>query len=108
MTSFHFNEIELEHECDPNPQLCDSIPIFEFMLTPVSVPKLDSFPELTLIPVSIDLEIEPPPLDSHTSMMGKECEIKFFDLNSTLEQKLTLEPKTELVIVPEPITLEPK
>ena len=43
--------------------------------------------------------------------MGTECEIKFFDLDSTLEPKPTLEPKvdfSELVLVPEPIILEPK
>ena len=43
--------------------------------------------------------------------MGKECEYQFFDLDSMLEPKLTLEPKVdffELVLVPEPIILEPK
>ena len=43
--------------------------------------------------------------------MGEECEFQFFDLDSTLEPKLLLEPKVdflELVMVPEPITLEPK
>ena len=28
LASFHFNEIEFENECDPNLQLCDSVPIF--------------------------------------------------------------------------------
>ena len=63
------------------------------MLTPIFLSKLDPFPDPTLIPVSINLEIESPLLDSHISLMRKECEIKFFDLNSTLEPKLTLEPK---------------
>ena len=43
--------------------------------------------------------------------MGKECEYQFLDLDSTLEPKLTLEPKVdfhELVLVPEPIILESK
>ena len=43
--------------------------------------------------------------------MEKECEFEFFDLDSTLEPKPTFEPKVdffELVMVPEPITLEPK
>jgi len=73
LASFHFNEIELKHECeyDPDPQLCDSIPIFESMLTRVSLPKLDPVPEPTLIPVSIDFEIEPPLLDSHISIDEK-------------------------------------
>ena len=81
------------------------------MLTPVSLPKLDPFFKLTLIPVSIDFEIESPLLDSNILLIEKECEIKFFDLNSTLEPELTLEPKVdflELVMVPESITLERK
>jgi len=111
LSSFHFNKIKLEHECDPDPQLCDSIQIFESMLILVSLLKLDPFPELTLIPVSISFEIEPPLLDSHISLIGKECEIEFFYLDSTLEPKPILEPKVdfpELVMVPEPITFEPK
>ena len=28
LATCHFNEIELEHEYDPDPQFCDSIPIF--------------------------------------------------------------------------------
>ena len=43
--------------------------------------------------------------------MGKECEFQFIDLDSTLEPKLTLEPKVdffELVLIPEPIILETK
>ena len=67
------------------------------------LPKLDPFPEPTLNPVSIDFEIELPLLDSHVSLMRKECEIKFFDLDSTLEPKSILEPKVdfpELVMIP--------
>ena len=41
LASFHFNEIELDYECEPYPQLCDSISIFESMLTPVFLPNLD-------------------------------------------------------------------
>ena len=81
------------------------------MLPSVSLPKFDPFFEPTLIPVSIDFEIERPLLDNHISLIRKECEIKFFDLESTLEPKPTLEPKVnflELLNVPEPITLEPK
>ena len=43
--------------------------------------------------------------------MKKGCEFQFLDLDSTLESKLTLEPKIdfpELVLVSEPIILEPK
>ena len=81
------------------------------MLTSTSLPKLDSLPEPILIPVSMNFEIEPLLFDSHILLMGTECEIKFFDLDSTFEPKLTLELKVdflELVLVPEPIILEPK
>jgi len=43
-------------------------------------------------------------------LMDHECELKFFDLEPTIELKLTLESKLdfpELVLVPEPIILEP-
>jgi len=111
LASFYFNEIELEHECDPDPQLYDSISIFESMLTLVSLPKLGSFFEPTLIPVSINFENEPPLLNSHISLMGKKCEIKFFDLDSTLKPKPTVEPKVdfpELILVPKLFISEPK
>ena len=41
LASFSFNEIEFECECDADPQPCDSVPIFESMLTLVSLPNLD-------------------------------------------------------------------
>ena len=44
LLSFHFNIIEFEHECDPDSQLCNAIQIFESMLIPLSLPKLDPFP----------------------------------------------------------------
>ena len=69
------------------------------------------FPSLNIYSRPIDLEIESPNLDSHIPLMGEKCEFQFFDLDSTLEAKQTLEPKidfSELVIVPEPITLESK
>ena len=69
--SFSFNEIEPEYECNLDPQPCDSISIFDFMLTPVSLPNLDQFPKPTFIPVPIDLEIESPIFDSHNSLMKK-------------------------------------
>ena len=48
LASFYFNETKLEHECDPDPQLCDSILIFESILTLVSLPNSDPVPEPTL------------------------------------------------------------
>jgi len=51
------------------------------MLTPVSLSNLDQFPEPTFILIPIDLEIETPILDSHISLMEKECEFYFSDLD---------------------------
>ena len=81
------------------------------MLIPVSSPNLDNFLEPTFIHVPKDLDIESPILNSHISLIGKEFEFQFFDLDLTLESKSALEPKVnflKLVLVPEPITLEPK
>jgi len=81
------------------------------MLTPIFLPNLDQFPEPTFISVPIDREMESPILDSHIPLMEKVYEFQFLDLDSTLEPKLTLEPKVEffeLVLVPKPIILEPK
>jgi len=111
LVSFPFNKIELECEYDPDPQLYDLVPNFESMLTLVSLPSLDPFPELTLIPVPIDLEIESPILGSHIPLMKNECEFNFFDLEPTIEPKPTLEPKldfSELVLIHDPFILEPK
>jgi len=80
----------------------------------VSLPNLNPIPEPTLIYVPIELKIEPPILDSRISLMGKECEIQFFYLDSTLESKPTLEPKLDLSHIPEsmlvlvPFIPEPK
>ena len=51
-------------------------------------------PIIVLIP--IDFEIEPPILESHISLMGKECDLQFFDSEPTFEPKLTLKSKLNL------------
>jgi len=43
LAKFSFNEIEHKCECDPDPQPCDSVSIFESILTLVSLPNLDQF-----------------------------------------------------------------
>jgi len=52
---FSFNEIKLDYECELDPQLYDSVSIFESMLTPVFLPNLDQILEPTFIPVPIGL-----------------------------------------------------
>jgi len=97
LASFPFNEIELDYECEPDPQPCDSVLIFKSMLTLISLTDLDSFLEPTLIPISIDLETKLPNLDSHIPLIGRECQFQFFDLDATLEPKPTLEPKVDFL-----------
>jgi len=111
LASFNFNEIELDYECKPDTQLCDLISNFESMLTPISLRNLDLILEPTLIPVPVYYEIGSPILDGHIRLMDHEYEFRFFDFEPTLEQNPTLEPKfdfPEPILVPEPITLEPK
>ena len=50
LASFHFNEIELDYECERNPQLCDSVPIFEYILTRYSYPICTNFLSQHLVP----------------------------------------------------------
>ena len=57
------------------------------MLTPVFLPNLDQFSELTFIPIPIDLEMESPILNSHIPLIRKECEFQCFDLDPTFEPK---------------------
>ena len=61
------------------------------MLTLVSLPNVDQFLEPTLIHISIGLETELLFLDSHIPSMERECEFQFFDLDSIIEPKPTLE-----------------
>jgi len=51
LASFHFNELKLEHECDPDLQFSDSVPNFKSRLTPVTLSDLDHLLEPTLNPV---------------------------------------------------------
>ena len=77
------------------------------------------YPIWTISQANIDscthrFETEPPILENHISLMGKERESQFFDLDSTLEPKPTLKTKLDLshipklVLVPIPFIPEPK
>ena len=84
--SFHFNEIELENECDTNSQCCDSVSFFESMLTVVSLPDLDPILKPTLISIHIELKHEPSILDSYIPLLKNKCELQSYDLDQTHEQ----------------------
>jgi len=86
LTSFHFNEIELEDECDTDFQYCDSVSLFESILIPVSLPVLDPILKPTLIPIPVELEHELTILDSHIPLLRNECELEFYDLDQTHDQ----------------------
>ena len=56
LASSHFYEIELNKECDFDPQICDPVQIPESILTPVVLPKLSNILEPVLIPIISELE----------------------------------------------------
>ena len=66
LVSYSFPEIELEY--DPESQLGDSILLPDSIMTPVSSPHFNLFPESTLDPVSIHHEIESPIFDDHIEL----------------------------------------
>ena len=68
LASFPFPEIELENEYDPEPQLSDSILLPDSIMTPVSSPNFDLFPESTLDHVPIHHEIESPVFEDHIEL----------------------------------------
>ena len=65
LASYSFPEIELENEYDHEPQLSDSILLPNSIMTPVSPPDFNLFPESTLDPVPIHHEIESPIFYDH-------------------------------------------
>jgi len=105
LASFHFNEIELEEECDTDYQCCDSVQLFDFILTSVSLPDLDLISMPTLISIPIELEHESLILDSHILLLENKCELEFYDLNQTHGPTLTLESKLDLSFIPESVSV---
>ena len=63
-----FPEIELENKYDHEPQLSDSIQLLDSIMTPVSLPDFNLFPESALDPVPIHHEIESPIFDDHIEL----------------------------------------
>ena len=82
------------------------------MSTPTSLPELSYIFEPTLIFGPINVEYEPPMLESHSPLIDHECELQFFNLNLTHEPYPILEPKLDLIqfykslLVPKFFTLE--
>jgi len=69
LASFSFPEIEFESEFDPETQLGNSIPLSDSIMTPVSLPDINPFPELILDPVPIHRGVESPIfLDQHIEL----------------------------------------
>ena len=90
---FILMRLNLIMNVNPMPNFVIQFFIFESILTPVFLPNLDQIAKPIFIPVSINLEIESLNLDSHIPLMEKEYEFQFFDLESTLESKSTLNIK---------------
>ena len=77
LVSSLFYEIELNEECDFDPQLCDPVQIPKLILTPVFLPNLSNILESVLILISVILELESPILESHIPLWGNECGFEF-------------------------------
>jgi len=57
LASYHFSEIELEPECDPESHVSNSISLFDSIMTPVSLRNFFSIRELTLNPVQYTVKL---------------------------------------------------
>ena len=60
LASYPFPEIEPKYECDPKPQLGNSISFLDSILTLVFLLNFNHFPESVLNPVPVHCEIESP------------------------------------------------
>ena len=68
LASYPLPEIELDNGYDHEPQLSDSILLPDSIMTPVSSPDFNLFPESTLDPVPIHNEIESLIFDDHIEL----------------------------------------
>ena len=108
LTSYFFLEIELEHECDLDPQFGNSTPIFDSMLTPIFLPYFNHFSESMLNRVPLHREIESPIFQNHIALMGQVVNLNFFWFEPILTPKFLLyfSEFPESVFIPAPF--EPK
>ena len=65
MASYPFSETEHEHECDPEPQLGNSISLSDSIMTEGFLPDFRPFFESVLKPVPIHRETESPIFYDH-------------------------------------------
>ena len=88
---FHFKEIELKHECDIDSQFYDSVSNFDSILTPISLPDYNSFPQSALNPVPIHHELESPILQAHIPLWENkyELDLQLVGLDPIFEPILT-------------------
>jgi len=88
LASFHFDEIKLKQECDPDPPFYASIPNFESIVTLVLLHNLTDIFESVLIPMPVILELELPIMQSHNPLRENE----FLDLDPIFEPISTPKP----------------
>ena len=93
LVSSHFCGIELNEECDFDPQICDPVQIPESLLTPVILPNLSNILESVLIPIIPELESLL--FESHIPSWGNNCGLEF--------HLLDLDPLPEPISTPEPL-----
>ena len=77
LASSHFYEIELNKDCDFDPQICDPVQIPISILTPISLPNLSNILESVLALIPVILELESPISVSHIPLWGNECGLEF-------------------------------
>ena len=74
LARFSFDEIELDSERKPDLQTCDSVPIFESMLTRISLTDLNPFPKSALVPDPISFEPKSTTLPNHILLLDLDIE----------------------------------
>jgi len=97
LARYPFPEIELMQACDPDPQVGNSISLFDSIMTPVSLTDFFYIPESTLNPVPVHHKIESLMSYDHTSLTGKVYKHLFFDLDPIFEPISTLILNLDLI-----------
>jgi len=112
LASFPFPEIELEHDYDPEPQLYNSIPLSDSIMTEVFLPDFRPFPESVLdlvpiyreikSPIFYDQQIELDHFHTFESPIDKLASSYFYEIE--LRQECDFNPQIyDLVQIPESI-----
>ena len=86
LASYPFPKIEIERECDPNPQVGNFFSPFDSIMTLISLSDFFHIPESTLNLVPVHCEMEPPIFYDYIPLMEKVCKHQLFGLNPIFER----------------------